>query len=345
MKNSLGILGGGQLGMFICQAAKKYNIKTTVFSNNKNFSAKEFCDNFLIGSFNDQNLLNKFINSSNFFTIETENIPITVLKKIENKKKVFPSSYIVEIAQNRLKEKKFLNSISGVKTAKFKKIENFSNLESHIKLFGRTGILKSCEMGYDGKGQFLISDKNINNLKNNNLKGYILEEVLDFKKEISVIVCCSKKNTILYPPVENIHKSSVLRESIYPARISHKIKNEALLLAKKIATKLKLQGILAIEMFLMKDDTLLINELAPRPHNSGHWSLDFCKYSQFESLIFSIFREKLVQPEPLDSCKMINVIGKDYEKKKKLSKKYKFYDYFKEEVKKLRKMGHYTFKN
>ena len=345
MKNSLGILGGGQLGMFICQAAKKYNIKTTVFSDNKNFSAKEFCDNFLIGSFTDQNLLDKFINSSSFFTIETENIPITVLRKIENKKKVFPSSSIVEIAQNRFKEKKFLNSINGIKTAKFEKIQSFNNLESKIKLFGSSGILKSCEMGYDGKDQHLISNKNINNFKNKDLKGYILEEVLDFKKEISVIVCCSKKNTILYPPVENIHKNSILRESIYPARITNEIKDEALLLAKRIAKKLKLQGILAIEMFLMKDDTLLINELAPRPHNSGHWSLDFCKYNQFESLIFSIFREKLMQPEPSCSCKMINVIGKDYREKKSLSKKYKFYDYFKKEVKKLRKMGHYTFKN
>tara|TARA_Y100000589_G_scaffold242519_1_gene230072 strand:+ start:336 stop:1373 length:1038 start_codon:yes stop_codon:yes gene_type:complete len=345
MKNNLGILGGGQLGMFICQAAKKYKIKTTVFSHSKNFSAKEFCDNFLIGSFTDNNLLDQFINSSDFFTIETENIPISVLKKIEKKKQIFPSSNIVEIAQNRLKEKKFLNSIYGVKTAKFKKIQNFKDLENYIKLFGKTGILKSCEMGYDGKGQCFINDRNVKNFKNNDLNGYVLEEVLDFKKEISVIVCCSKNNTIFYPPVENIHKNSILRQSIYPARINEKIKNKALLLAKKIATELKLQGILAIEMFLMKDDELLINELAPRPHNSGHWSLDFCKYSQFESLIFSIFKEKLMQPEPTDSCKMINVIGKDYEKKKSLSKKYKFYDYFKENVKKLRKMGHYTFKN
>ena len=345
MKNNLGILGGGQLGMFICQAAKKYKIKTTVFSHSKNFSAKEFCDNFLIGSFTDNNLLDQFINSSDFFTIETENIPISVLKKIEKKKQIFPSSNIVEIAQNRLKEKKFLNSIYGVKTAKFKKIQNFKDLENYIKLFGKTGILKSCEMGYDGKGQCFINDRNVKNFKNNDLNGYVLEEVLDFKKEISVIVCCSKNNTIFYPPVENIHKNSILRQSIYPARINEKIKKKALLLAKKIATELKLQGILAIEMFLMKDDELLINELAPRPHNSGHWSLDFCKYSQFESLIFSIFKEKLMQPEPTDSCKMINVIGKDYEKKKSLSKKYKFYDYFKENVKKLRKMGHYTFKN
>ena len=106
MKNKLGILGGGQLGMFICQAAKKYNIKTTIFSDNQKFSAKGFCDNFLIGSFSDQNLIEKFINSSDFFTIETENIPIQVLKLIEKKKNI-PSSNIVEIAQNRLKEKNF----------------------------------------------------------------------------------------------------------------------------------------------------------------------------------------------------------------------------------------------
>ena len=161
MKNNLGILGGGQLGMFICQAARKYGIKTTVFSESKNFSAKKFCDNFLIGSFFDQNLISEFINSSDFFTIETENIPITVLKLIEKNKKIFPCSRIVEIAQNRLKEKKFLNSIKGVKTAEFEKIDNYSKLKKIYKLFGEVGILKSCEMGYDGKGQYLINDKNI----------------------------------------------------------------------------------------------------------------------------------------------------------------------------------------
>ena len=193
MKNNLGILGGGQLGMFICQAAKKYNIKTTVFSNNEKFSAKEFCDDFLVGSFSNEILLEKFINSSDFFTIETENIPLKVLKLIERKKILFPSSKIVEIAQNSLKEKKFLNSINGVKTAQFKKISGFNDLENFYKLFNKTAILKSCEMGYDGKGQHLITDGNIQNFKKNNLFGFILEEVLDFKKEISVIVCCSKK--------------------------------------------------------------------------------------------------------------------------------------------------------
>ncbi len=344
MRNNLGILGGGQLGMFICQAAKKHNVRTTVFSNSEKFSAKEFCDNYFIGSFSNKEMLDEFINSADFFTIETENIPLRILQLIENKKKIFPSSNIVEIAQNRLKEKKFLNSIYGVKTAKYKKINSFNELESNYKLFGKTAILKSCEMGYDGKGQYIINDKNIHNFKNSELRGYILEEILDFKKEISVIVCCSKRNFVFYPPVENIHKNSILRQTIHPARINNKIKNEALILAKKIASELKLEGILAIEMFLMKNDTLLINELAPRPHNSGHWTLDFCKYSQFESLIFSIFNKRLMDPEPMNNCKMVNVIGKDYEKRNSFSKKYKFYDYFKEEIKELRKMGHYTLK-
>ena len=345
MKNKLGILGGGQLGMFICQAAKKHNVKTTIFSNSQKFSAKGFCDNYLIGSFSDKVLIEKFINSSDFFTIETENIPLQVLKLIEQKKKIFPSSNIVEITQNRLKEKKFLNSISGIKTAKYKEINSFNDLEKFYELFGKTGILKSCEMGYDGKGQHHVSSKNIQKFKNYKFHGYILEEVLDFKKEISVLVCCSNKNTIFYPPVENIHKNSILRQTIHPARISDEIKNKALMLATKIASELKLQGILAIEMFLMKNDELLINELAPRPHNSGHWSLDFCKYNQFENLIFSIFKKKLMKPEPINNCKMINVIGKDYEKKKNFSRKYKFYDYYKDEIKELRKMGHYTVKS
>jgi|TARA_B100000287_G_scaffold378365_2_gene380753 5-(carboxyamino)imidazole ribonucleotide synthase len=345
IKKKLGILGGGQLGMFICQAAKKYKIDTIVFSNSKKFSAKKFCDSFFIGDFNDEKTLKKFINSCDFITIETENIPKEILKKIEYKKKLFPSACVVEIAQNRLKEKKFLNSIDGVNTVKYKQVTNLKNLKNSLKEFNNQAILKSCEMGYDGKGQYIVDSKNVDDFREINFKKYILEEIIDFKKEISIIVCCTKNNTITYPPVENFHTKSILRETTYPAKISEEVKKKSIIISKRIAKELKLVGILAVEMFLLKNDEILINELAPRPHNSGHWTIDYCKFSQFENLILSIFQNFVKEPNPTTNCKMVNVIGDEYKKKNDFKKKFKFYDYFKDEIKDSRKMGHYTLKN
>ena len=144
----------------------------------------------------------------------------------------------------------------------------------------------------------------------------MLEEIVNFKKEISVIVCSSQKNIITYPPVENIHKDSILRETIYPAKINAKLTKDAINMAIKISNELKLEGVLAVEMFIDNDNKILINELAPRPHNSGHWSIDFCQYSQFENLISLIFNDFVKEPLPIKNCKMINVIGKNTKKKR-----------------------------
>ena len=118
----------------------------------------------------------------------------------------------------------------------------------------------------------------------------------------------------------------------------------AIFIAKKISIELELEGILAIEMFVMKDNSILVNEIAPRPHNSGHWTLDYCKFSQFDNLLMAIFNSSVESPMPIMNCKMVNVIGKEYKKKNDFIQNYKFYDYYKDEIKELRKMGHYTFK-
>ena len=342
--NSLGIIGGGQLGMFICQAAKNLGIKTSIFSNVKDFSAKNFCDSFYIGDFKDKNIFNRFIESADFFTIETENIPFEFLDSVHKKKQIFPDPKITRICQNRLIEKKFLNSIKGVETANFFSINKFTDFETNIRKLNYKGILKTCEFGYDGKGQYKIFDKNINHIKKLELNDFILEEFLDFKLEISVIVCRGKNKIISYPVVQNIHQGSILRETIYPANINNKTKKKAIDLALEIAKEIDLYGILAVEMFVMKNEEILINELAPRPHNSGHWTLDYCETSQFKNLIHTIFDGSPKDPKPSCSCKMINVIGNDFLKKNDFKEKYKFYDYLKEVIKPSRKMGHYTFK-
>ena len=342
--SSLGIIGGGQLGMFLCQAAKDLGINTSVLSETEEFSAKSFCDKFFIGKFSDSKILNDFINSADNFTIETENIPITILEKIASKKKIFPDPEIVKICQNRLREKKFLNSLNNIKTAKFFEINNHEELKKNLKLINNSGILKTSEFGYDGKGQYKILNGQISELESLNLKSFILEEILDFEKEISVIVCRKNKKIETYPAVENIHKNSILRETIFPANISEEVKKNANKIATQIANHINLNGILAIEMFLMKDKSILINELAPRPHNSGHWSIDYCEISQFHNLLNTIFFESPKSPNPISSCKMVNVIGDEFLKKDAFKKKFKFYDYLKKEIKSARKMGHYTFK-
>ena len=343
--NSLGIIGGGQLGMFICQAAKKIGIKTSIFTENKDFSAKKFCDQYFVGKFNNIEVLENFINSVDVFTIETENIPFQILDIISKKKKIFPDPQVIKICQNRLKEKKFLNSLKNIKTAKFFPINNFNDLKKNIGLINNKGILKTSELGYDGKGQYKIYNGKIEKLKKINLKNFILEEILDFTMEISVIVCRGSKKVISYPVVENIHKNAILRETLYPAKVSEKVSKNATKIAIQIANEINLNGILAVEMFLMKDESILINELAPRPHNSGHWTLDYCKISQFQNLINIIFFKTPQQPNPISSCKMVNVIGDDYLKKNQLKEKFKFYNYFKKEIKNFRKMGHYIIKD
>ncbi len=339
-KKTLGIIGGGQLGMFICIAAKKIGLRTVVYSQESDFSAKKFCDDYFLGDIQKNQNIEEFIESANFFTVETENIPKKFLRVIQKQKKLFPSSEIIEITQNRLVEKKFLNSLDGIKTAQYFEVNNFRDLELSAKKLNFNCILKTQEFGYDGKGQFKIEEKYLSEFKNMKLDKFILEEKIEFKCEISVIVIRCESKTIYYPPVHNIHKDSILRETIYPSKLNESLKNSAIEKALKISENLKLNGVLAVEMFITKDNEILINELAPRPHNSGHWTMDSCKFSQFDNLVLMIDKNMLNEPEPQRNCRMINLIGKDYLSFNSINKRFKAYDYYKK-LRDARKMGHY----
>ena len=340
-KITLGIIGGGQLGSMLATAAKKLKIKTIIFSDDANAPGKLFSDEFIFGDYNDLSKIKEFTDKVDLITFEFENIPYESLKKLNDLKKVIPKPEINKIIQNRLTEKNFINSLN-IKTTEYKFIENLDDIKKNSNLI--PGILKTCTLGYDGKGQYKILNGQISELESLNLKSFILEEILDFEKEISVIVCRKNKKIETYPAVENIHKNSILRETIFPANISEEVKKNANKIATQIANHINLNGILAIEMFLMKDKSILINELAPRPHNSGHWSIDYCEISQFHNLLNTIFFESPKSPNPISSCKMVNVIGDDFLEKDAFKKKFKFYDYFKKKIKSERKMGHYTFK-
>ena len=234
-----------------------------------------------------------------------------------------------------------MNNIKGIKTAPYFSINNFNELQNKAKEFKYDCILKTQEFGYDGKGQYFIKDSNLNKLKTLNLKNFILEKKIDFELELSVIIIGNLKKTIYYPPVENLHEESILRQTIYPARINEKLSNAAISMALTISKELRLEGVLAVEMFVTKDQEILINELAPRPHNSGHWTMDSSNFSQFDNLVNMIIKDELKIPEAFRNCKMINIIGNDYQKFKEIEKTFVSYDYFKKDIRPNRKMGHY----
>ena len=341
-KKTIGILGGGQLGMFLCNSAKKQEVKVSIFSEVDNCSAKSFADEFYLGNFSKLSSLDNFINSVDLITVETENIPLKILHYIEKKKELFPSSNVISIAQDRMKEKTFINSLNKIKTTNFNPINKFEDLKISLNNFGGKILIKSCQFGYDGKNQYLVNNKNVIDFKNLDLSNFIAEEIIDFKNEFSVIVARDfYGNIVNYPPVENIHRNNILHKSIYPAKIPEVIKKEAVDFSKFFANKIDLVGILAIEMFLLKNNKILVNEIAPRPHNSGHWTMDGCNESQFDYLINILLRKKINKPKITKNCIMTNVIGEEYKKKTELNKKYKFYDYYKKKTSPKRKMAHY----
>lgn len=342
--NTIGVLGGGQLGMFLCKASKKLNLKTIVLSEEKDCSASKFCDDMFVGKFNDLSVIEKFMQKVDVVTIETENIPLKTLRFIEEKKSLKPSSKVIEIAQNRIKEKKFLNSLKEISTTEFNEINHFEDLLKAFNKFGKKLLLKSSELGYDGKNQFKINKNNIDEFKKFNLKGFVAEKIVNFDKEISVICFRDNKGNIEYlPPVHNIHKKSILKSTTFPPNISKVTEIKAIEYAKKIALNLNLVGVLAVEMFVLKNGQILINELAPRPHNSGHWSLDCCEVNQFENLLRAISKQKVLAPKIFSRGIMKNLIGKEYLKKITSTKNIKFHDYYKKMVKEKRKMGHVTY--
>ena len=194
---TLGIIGGGQLGMFICIAARKVGLKTLVYSQEENFSARKFCDKYIIGNIKSKEKLEEFIEDSDFCTVETENIHKDFLRIIEKRKNLFPSSNIIEISQNRLLEKNFLNSLENIETTKFFEVNNFKDLKESAKNLNYNCILKTQELGYDGKGQSTINKENLYQFENQILQNCIIEEKVNFKLEISVIVARNSSNTCL----------------------------------------------------------------------------------------------------------------------------------------------------
>jgi len=340
---TLGIIGSGQLGSMMCQAAKKLNVKTVVISDDEEGPAQNYCDQFIYSKYDDQTKIKDFIKKVDVVTFEFENIPVKILKTIDKEKKVYPKPDINKIIQNRKLEKTFVNDL-GIKTTEWAFIEKAKDISKNENLL--PGILKTNTLGYDGHGQFVLNS--LNDIKKEwcFTADYILEKKVDLMKEISVILTRFQNGAIsTYSPIENIHENQILKRSKIPAEINDKIMSEALQSAKKIAKNLDYVGTIAVEYFINKNNVLLVNEIAPRPHNSAHLTINAFNVSSFEGHIRAVCNLEIIPPGIIcKSAEMVNILGKEIEEYR--SKTFKenefFFDYEKKKIKDKRKMGHLT---
>lgn len=339
----IGILGGGQLGRMTALAAAQLGYKVHVYTPEHDSPTEHICFKTTNADYLDETALSRFASEVELVSFEFENIPYKTLQILEEHTKVFPSSDVIRICQNRLREKDFINSL-GIKTAPYVKVSTEAELKTALEKIGTPSVLKTTEMGYDGKGQVKITDRK-QALDISFDREYILEGFVNFKREVSVIVARSENGDVaVYEPVENIHKDHILDETIAPANMNAADAKAAKDIAVKIAEGLKLVGILAVEMF----DTeagFLVNELAPRPHNSGHHTIDSCVTSQFEQFVRAICRLPLGSVKQHSKAVMKNLIGAEVNDAQNYltNPNAKLHLYGKRTPRAGRKMGHVTF--
>ena len=340
---ALGIIGGGQLGSLLASAAKKLNIHTVILTDDNQAPAKHFCNEIITADYSDSAKVREFVNKVDVVTFEFENIPVNILEGIAQSKPVFPKPAINKTVQNRLLEKQFVNSLN-IQTTLFEPIKNKLDLSS-LKHFS-PAILKTNTLGYDGKGQYVLNNqKDFDDLNISFDQDYILEKKIDLDKEISVIVTRYQDGTIIsYEPIENVHKDQILNQSSIPANISKNLFEKAQDQAKIIAEKLDYVGTMCVEYFIDKKNNLLVNEIAPRVHNSGHLTINAFNISQFENHVRAVCNLEILPIKKVKNAKMLNILGLDIEKyrNKKFSNNEYFFDYLKTEPKEKRKMGHLT---
>ena len=342
-KPVLGIIGGGQLGSMLANAAKKINIKTIVYCDDINAPAQKFADEFIFGKYSDIDLIYKFSKKVNFITYEFENIPYQTLNEMNKIKPVLPKPSINKIIQHRIAEKDFINRLN-IRTTQYTSIEKKSQIDAVQNLL--PGLLKTTTLGYDGKGQYKINSlSDLEKLEIDFSKEYILEKLVNLKKEISVIITrFDFEKYEIYEPIENIHEEQILKNSKIPADITENNKERSKLWAIQIAEELEYIGTLCVEFFIDRNENLYVNEIAPRVHNSGHLTINAHNVSQFENHVRAVCGLKQIPLIKISNAIMINLIGDQisvYKNKKFNSNQY-FYDYQKKEIKNKRKMGHLT---
>jgi len=348
--STLGILGGGQLGRMLAQAAERLGLHCHVFSPDKDSCAFDVVREKTCAAFDDEEALTKFADSCDLITFEFENVPAeTADLLVTNRKPVLPDPVILATTQDRLAEKNFLTDFE-IRTAPFADIASDVDISVAVLQIPLPAVLKTRRLGYDGKGQVLINEGGDPRAAWSEIKEVpaILEGFIEFEREISVVAARARDGTfVAYDPIENVHRNQILYQSTVPATISPTIARDAIAIAKKIADELTYVGVLAVEMFVVaKDDHhhLLVNEIAPRVHNSGHWTIDGTSASQFEQHVRAVAGWPLAKPRRLGRIEMTNLIGDEIDGWKKYLSQAgtSIHIYGKAEARPGRKMGHVT---
>jgi len=342
----IGVVGGGQLGRMSALAAARLGYRCHVLTPEPDSPAAQVTDRTTVAAYDDAAALERFARAVDVVTIEFENLPVAPLAWLAERVPVHPAPAVLAICQDRLREKAFLAGI-GAATAPWRPVHTSAELAAALAERPAPLILKTARSGYDGKGQQALAPGADPAAAWARLGGVpaIAEARIDFAREISVITARGQDGRqTSYPPVENRHEGHVLARTIAPAPIAPALAAEAGRLAERIARELELVGLLAVEMFVTADDRLLVNELAPRPHNSGHWTIDACAVSQFELLVRVLCGLPLPDPGRFADAVMDNLLGAAVESWPELLAEpgARLHLYGKREIRPGRKLGHVT---
>jgi 5-(carboxyamino)imidazole ribonucleotide synthase len=343
----IGILGGGQLGRMLTLAAARLGLKTHIYSDEPDVSAFDVSAFSTVGSFDDQAALSEFAANVDVVTCEFENVPARALEIAGKKAAVHPPAKAFAVAQDRLVEKDFMRNL-GIPVADYVDVHDEQSLRGALLHVQLPAILKTRRFGYDGKGQALVRNEAEALTALRDLRGQLalIERLVAFDREISVLAVRGQDGTLkFYDPVENVHRNGILAVSRVPARITADCAEEARRIAGKVAEALGHVGVLCVEMFQREEaPRLLVNEIAPRVHNSGHWTIDACLVSQFENHIRAIADWPLGNTARHSDAVMTNLIGADVERWRELAREegMAVHLYGKAEARPGRKMGHTT---
>ncbi|WP_062106222.1 5-(carboxyamino)imidazole ribonucleotide synthase [Bacillus niameyensis] len=344
---TIGIIGGGQLGKMMALSAKEAGFRVVILEPSLDSPAGQVADAQIIASYDDKSALLSLAEESDVITYEFENIDYEALDWLASKTYIPQGAELIKITQDRILEKQTLVD-AGVKVAPYDAIYNQEQLLEGLKTIGYPSVLKTSRGGYDGKGQIVIrGNEELDEAATLLESGpCVLEKWIPFEKEISVVMTRSTTGELSYFPIgENIHVNNILHETIVPARITVEMETKVNQLAKQIADQLNLIGTLAVEMFLTSDGEIFVNELAPRPHNSGHYTIEACTISQFGQHIRAVCGWPLQEVRLLKPAIMVNILGQHVQKViKEIPKnpRWSIHFYGKNEAKHNRKMGHIT---
>ncbi|WP_313540858.1 5-(carboxyamino)imidazole ribonucleotide synthase [Enterococcus sp.] len=343
---TIGIVGGGQLGRMMAMSAKKMGFRVGVLDPVANCPTAQVADWHIVAAYDDVFALEEMARRADVITYEFENVSVEALNSILPYASIPQGTDLLAITQDRLLEKSFLEA-NNIVIAPYATIISPTDIQDAIESIGYPCVLKTTRGGYDGKGQYVLYSTadlapSMNLLREGTCE---LEAWIPFEKELSILVAGNGETFTTFPVVENIHRNNILHQTIAPANIDPEVAEEAKRIAHIIAKALDLQGVLAIEMFLTKSGGLYVNELAPRPHNSGHYTIEACSMSQFDAHIRGICSWPLPDVDLLSPALMVNVLGEvltDTYDLIAVKPDWQFHYYGKEEAKKGRKMGHIT---